>query len=72
MKQFVNSILGLWLLLAGLVGLLMLVGGIWTTANIIAVGATSNFELIIALCGIAIAGIGLVLVNQLIAFSKLG
>ena len=70
MEKILDFILGLWLLMSAIIGILFILAGGFVFFQTLADGIDNNIALIIVLVGMCLAGVGIITLNQIVNIAK--
>ena len=70
MREFLDALLGIWLLFSAIMAALFAWAGIFMLLQLMENGVSNNFELIIALVSAVLIGVGFIILNQIVNIAK--
>lgn len=70
MREFLDALLGIWLLFSAIMAALFAGAGIFMLLQLMENGVSNNFELIIALVSAVLIGVGFIILNQIVNIAK--
>ena len=70
MREFLDALLGIWLLFSAIMAALFAGAGIFMLLQLMENGVSNNFELIIALVSAVLIGVGFIILNQIVSIAK--